>query len=261
VTGFGRGIFLSVLLVIGISSLYSSDGIQYDSVKIAQTLNLRFSTRYIEFHFSKAFAELDTVKGRAEAYDKFCDDVINRMDLPAPSARIRCFLYASESEMRECLGINGGGWAISGEIHTLGLFPVQHECFHVLIDGLMRQPKSPFFAEGIGQYFELTRDSQMVNRDLSIVSKFLDQPIESWAEGTKGFWDSPKEGWITVTYSISGMFVRYLIREFGLYRFKEFYRLISTDTSTPVVAGFERVYRKSLHEAVSSFSDHIRTSR
>ncbi len=42
-----------------------------DSVKIAQTLTQRFSTRFITFHFSKAYAELDSVKAHAETYDPF----------------------------------------------------------------------------------------------------------------------------------------------------------------------------------------------
>jgi hypothetical protein len=53
--------------------------------------------------------------------------------------------------------------------------------FPLLFDRSMGQPKSPFFAEGIGQHFELARDSQGVSRDLSIVNRFLDQPVESWA--------------------------------------------------------------------------------
>lgn len=241
-------------------SVVHPDEFKYDSVKIAQTLTSRFTTHYIEFHYSKAFAEIETIKAQAESYDRFCDDVIRGLNLVAPSSRIKCFAYSSQDEMRQCLGIDGGGWAIMDEIHTLGLFPIQHECFHILFNGAVGRPKSAFFVEGIGQYFELTRDTQMVSRDSAIVRKYLNLPIESWANGTKQFWDSPKEGWITITYSISGMFVRRLIQQFGLIRFKEFYRIIDDKTSTTVVDGFERVYGTSLHEFVNDFSDHFRSS-
>jgi len=260
-TLFGRSVFVFILLACSTSRLYSLDEFKYDSVRIAQTLTLRFSTRYIEFHYSRAFTELDTVKARAETYDRFCDDVIRGLDIVAPGSRIKCFLYSSEEEMRHCLGIGGGGWAVIDEIHTLGLFPVQHECFHILFNGAIGHPKSAFFIEGIGQYFELTRDTGMVSRDLAIVKKYLDQPIESWAIGTKEFWDSPMEGWITVTYSLSGMFVRYLIQEFGLIRFKEFYHSIGDSSPTTVVDGFERVYGRSLHTCVGNFSADVRSSQ
>ncbi len=95
----------------------------------------------------------------------------------------------------------------------------------------------------------------MVSRDRSIVKKFLDQPIESWVDGTKDFWDSPKDDWITVTYSISGIFVRDLIQESGLDRFKEFFRLTGNDSATSVPDGFKQVYGMTLHEAVTSFAD------
>ena len=272
-TALSRWLSVSTTMALGILSLCSldapasgttlvmqTDELKYDSVKIAQTLTFRFTTRYIEFHYSKAFAELDTIKALAETYDRFCDDAIRELALIPPSSRIRCFAYSSGDEMRQCLGIDGGGWAIIDEIHTLGLFPIQHECFHILFNGAVGHPKSAFFIEGIGQYFELTRDTQMVSRDLTIVRKYLDQPIESWANGTKGFWDSPQDGWITVTYSISGMFVRHLIQKFGLNRFKDFYRTIDDNATTTIADGFKRVYGSSLHEFINDFSNQMRSS-
>ncbi|MBI3004705.1 MAG: hypothetical protein HYY49_04745, partial [Ignavibacteriales bacterium] len=154
---------------------------------------------------------------------------------------------------RRCIGFSGGGFALLNEIHTLGLFPIEHESVHILFNHAVAHSKSQFFAEGIVQYFEHSRDSSAYERDLGIARKNLDQPIMKWIIGKKDFWDAPKDDWITVTYPISGVFVRYVIDKYGFLAFKEFYKKTENGSTVTVEEAFENTFSSKLADDVAEF--------
>ena len=155
--------------------------------------------------------------------------------------------------MRQCTGFPGGGFALLNEIHTLGLFPIEHESVHILFNSSVAYTNSQFFAEGVTQYFEHSRDTTVYLRDLEIVRKNLNQPIKDWINGTKNFWDSPKDDWITVTYPISGVFVRFLIDKYGLKAFKDFYKTMSGPSNISVADAFQNAFDSNLGHDISEF--------
>ncbi|MBI4429396.1 MAG: hypothetical protein HY562_09795 [Ignavibacteriales bacterium] len=231
----------------------NDDGLKYDSVAIAKTLTGTLSTRHFTFHYSKDMKNLAELKARSERYDSVCDDVLRRLQLKKPKFSIRCFIYANGEEMNRCIGFSGGGFALMNEIHTLGFFSIEHESVHILFNSDVAYTKSQFFAEGIVQYFEHNRDGSAYQRDLDIVQRHLDQPVRDWIVGKKDFWDSPKDDWITVTYPISGAFVRFIIDQYGFLDFKAFYKMSANESKLTVEEAFEDTFRSRLNDDIAEF--------
>ncbi len=231
------------------SSAIFSFNFQRDEIE--KRLGLQFESRYYTFRFSEKL-NFDTLQAKSIEYDQFCDNVIRLLELSAPTEKIQCYIYSDESEAALTGFLHsGGGFALpKNEIHTFGYFALEHESAHILFNNAVCWPQSSFFSEGLRQFVEHKLYPHLLERDKDIAKRYLDQPIESWANGTKDFWESAKDDWITVSYPISGLFVRFLIDAHGLDKFKEFYRKLDISLSVDLENKFSDVYKTPLHNAI-----------
>jgi hypothetical protein len=117
----------------------------------------------------------------------------------------------------------------------------------VLFNYAVAQPHNNFFNEGIRQYYEYITDAKSLAAGRKTVRKYLNEPIEKWANGSIYFFGTPTENRWPVAYPASGLFVKFLIDHHGLEKFKQFYR------KTDIEAGFLEVYGKPLADMVEEW--------
>ena len=106
---------------------------------------------------------------------------------------------------------------------------------------------SSFFSEGIVQYYLFTTSREKLETAKGIVKKYLNEPIEKWADGSVSFWVVPAENGYSVAYPASGLFVKVLIDQHGLAKFKQFYK------KTDIETGFMEVYGTPLVKMIDEW--------
>jgi hypothetical protein len=119
----------------------------------------------------------------------------------------------------------------------------------VLFNYAVAQPHNNFFNEGIRQYYEYITDAKSLAEGRKTVRKYLNEPIEKWANGSIYFFGTPTENRWPVAYPASGLFVKYLIDNHGLDKFKQFYGKLDVE------AGFQEVYGKHLTDMVKQWKE------
>jgi len=211
----------------------------------ARYLPRRLESAYYVFHYSKRVPEFETIKSKAIQLDDFCNKALIDLELTKPVFKIPCYIYSSETEKFIFTGFPGGGAVTYGrDIHSLGFGSIEHETVHALFNNLVSEPSGNFFNEGIQQYYEQKIYPEVLARDKELSKKYMNEPIEKWANDSINFFSTPSENGRFLAYPISGLFVKYLLENYGLSKFKEFY--IKTDTES----GFEEVYGETLKDVV-----------
>jgi hypothetical protein len=211
-------------------------------------LNRKVVSKHYEFHYSDKFFGSDTIQTKAANFDKYCDEAIDKLELDQPDYKIQCYVYSDENEKLLLSGAPGrGGVTYGKEIHVLGFDIVEHESIHVLFNSAVAQPNNNFFNEGIRQYYEYITDPNSLEEGRKTIRKYLNEPIEKWANGSIYFFGTPSENGWPVAYPASGLFVKFLIDHHGLDKFKRFYRRVDID------AGFLEVYGKPLEDMVEEW--------
>lgn len=213
-------------------------------------LSYKLESRYYVFHYSDKTVDIEMLKSRAAAFDNYCDEVVLRLELDKPDYKINAYIYSDENEKLLLSGSPGGGAVTYGkEIHTLGFGCIEHETVHVLFNNAVAEPNNNFFNEGIRQYYEYITNPESLEEGKKTVKKYLNEPIEKWANGSVYFFSTPSvNGW-PVAYPASGLFVKFLIDHHGLEKFKEFYKKKDIENE------FLEVYRKSLADMIKEWKN------
>jgi len=213
-------------------------------------LNRNLTSGYHVFHYSGKVSDFKELKEKAAHLEKYCDEAIEKLSLARPDYKIHCYIYSDENEKLLLSGTPGrGGVTYGQEIHSLGFDAVEHETIHVLFNSEVGQPNNNFFNEGVRQYYEYVSNPESLAEGRKVVAKYLNEPIEKWADGSIYFFNTPAVNRWPVAYPASGLFVKFLIDNHGLERFKEFYR------KTDINSGFLDVYGKSLADMVKEWKD------
>ena len=213
-------------------------------------LNRTTTSRHYVFHYSDHIADDGKFNIKANHFDQYCDEAITKLELENPDYKIHCYIYADQNEKFVLSGTPGpGGVSYGKEIHTLGFDFVEHESIHVLFNNAVAHGNSTFFGEGIRQYYEYITDSDSLAAGRKTIRKYLNEPIEKWANGSIFFFGTPTENRWPVAYPASGLFVKYLIDNHGLDKFKQFYGKLDVE------AGFLEVYGKPLAEMVKEWKE------
>jgi hypothetical protein len=217
-------------------------------------LNRTTTSRHYVFHYSDKIADAGRLSVKANHFDQYFDEAITRLELEQPDYKIHCYIYADENEKFILSGTPGpGGVTYGKEIHTLGFDFVEHESVHVLFNNAVAQPNNNFFNEGIRQYYEYITDAKSLAAGRKTVRKYLNEPIEKWANESINFFGTPTENRWPVAYPASGLFVKYLIDNYGLDKFKQFYGKLDIE------AGFLDVYGEPLADVVKEWKDAEKT--
>jgi hypothetical protein len=213
-------------------------------------LNRTTTSRHYVFHYSDKIADTSKFNVKANHFDQYCEEAIARLELEQPDYKIHCYIYTDENEKFVLSGTPGpGGVTYGKEIHTLGFDFIEHESIHVLFNYAVAQPNNNFFNEGIRQYYEYITDTKSLAEGRKTVRKYLNEPIEKWANGSIYFFGTPTENRWPVAYPASGLFVKYLVDNHGLDKFKQFYRKLDVE------AGFLEVYGKPLADMVKEWKE------
>jgi hypothetical protein len=121
-----------------------------------------------------------------------------------------------------CPGNSSAGFSIRGEIHTNGynVGLVKHEYSHYLFDNTIKQDNNPaFFVEGCVEYVTNINDSTLFRKRVETAKKFKD--TLNYADliiYNKDFYGQYSE----TNYSVCGIFVKYIIDQFGVDNFKKY---------------------------------------
>ncbi|WP_462252963.1 hypothetical protein [Ferruginibacter sp.] len=192
-------------------------------IKLASPL---FSAIYV----SKTFKDtIDYIKLNREL-QLYSKQFLTVYKLPMPVKKISWFLHSNMQEYGTmsgmfgltCPGNNSAGFSIRGEIHTNGFNTglVKHEYSHFLFDNTIPQDNNPaFFVEGCVEYVTNLNDSNLLKQRLAIAKKFKDSlNYTDLIINNKDFYGQYSEA----NYSICGIFVKYIIDNFGVEAFKKY---------------------------------------
>ena len=254
---FPGGLFQYTIVQKGVPSHFGNlTDNQFDPSKYtdlakerARYLDRRLESKYFAFHYSPKAPDIETLQQRAVDFDNYVEEINITLALGKPDYKVQVYLYADEKEKLLLSGHPGpsGGWAYGREIHLLGFGSLEHETTHVLFNSAVSAGNSNFFSEGIVQYYLFTTSREKLETAKGIVKKHLKEPIEKWADGSVSFWATPAENKYPVAYPASGLFVKVLIDQHGLAKFKQFYK------KTDIETGFMEIYGTPLAKMIDEW--------
>ncbi len=199
--------------------------------------NLKF-TNYIkkpselfsDIYVSKTFIDTIDYINLNKNLQLYAKQFLSIYNLKMPLNKISWFIHSNMQEYGTmsgmfgltCTGNNSAGFSIRGEIHTNGynIGLVKHEFSHYLFDNTINQDNNPaFFVEGCVEYVTNINNSSLFKQRIEIAQKYKD--TLNYADlivANKDFYGQYSES----NYSICGIFVKYLIDQFGVETFKKY---------------------------------------
>ncbi len=152
------------------------------------------------------------------------------------------------------------GTVFMKQLHCVGFYTglIKHEAFHAIWEKSVGFTTNVFFIEGIQGFYEWGQDTSKINRDYKMLNSYLDY-IKSpdfkdlVLDGSQySFWGKAPshDGW-TIAYPLSGLFVKYLVDNWGIELFKEVY------VAEDMTIAFKEVYKKTVDELIADFIKQI----
>lgn len=185
-----------------------------------------FSSIYVSKTFKDSINYLKLYKNLIAYVRQF----ISIYKLKVPIKKFDWFIHSNMTEYGTmsgmfgltCPGNNSAGFSIREEIHTNGVNTglVKHEYSHFLFDSYIPQDKNPaFFIEGCVEYVTNLNDKELYKKRITIAKEFRDSlKYTDLIINNQDFYGQYSDG----NYSISGVFVKYLIDKFGVEKFKNY---------------------------------------
>jgi len=143
------------------------------------------------------------------------------------------------------------GTVFMKQLHCVGFSVglIKHEGFHAIWEKSVGLSINSFFSEGIQEYYQWGNDTSIANKNTRMLRKHSDYDMTALV--VKGemqaFWGGPAENNWPIAYSLSGLFVKYLIENWGLESFKEMYVIEDKNIA------FRKIYDKTAEELISDF--------
>lgn len=148
------------------------------------------------------------------------------------------------------------GTTFMNQLHCVGfsIGLIKHEAFHVIWEESVGFTTNSFFIEGIEGYYAWGQDTSRVisnYRRLDSHFEYIKSPdfkeliLEGSTYSFLGKAPSP-DGW-TIAYPLSGLFVKYLIDNWGLEFFKKMYVIEDKNFA------FKEIYNKTVDELITDF--------
>lgn len=223
----------------------------------------RSSTEYFNLFVDKNFPS-------TKISDSVVIDICEKMKIPNPDFKINAFLHDDANSVRlfsnfffmtGCDTLEKDFFinttTMNGiHINGLDLEMIKHETFHLLWNTIVGSPgNSSFLNEGIQEYYQQLSDSTRINKNIEILMRYANYNIENLVIRGNGqdFWGGPSENNWPIAYNISGLFVKYLIDNWGLETFKQFY--ILTDRKE----AYEKIYSLTHMEIIEEFYNWIKS--
>ena len=218
------------------------DGQVIDIDKIRKSNYNKSSSKYYKLFVDKHFPKSTNIS------DSVVIDICERLELSFPDFRINAFIHDDANAVRlfanffpltgcdtlekdvliNTVSMNGI------HINGLDLEFIKHETFHLLWNTIVGSPgNQAFLSEGIQEYYQQLLDSTRIQRNIEILKQHSDYAIEKLIlrGDMNDFWGGPAENNWPIAYNISGLFVKYLIDNWGLDTYKRFYTMTDRENA------------------------------
>lgn len=213
------------------------------------------SALFSAIYISKTFADtIDQVKINKELQDYATQFLsIYRIDMPVKKSS--WFIHSNMQEYGTmsgmfgltCPGNNSAGFSIRGEIHTNGfnLGLLKHEYSHMLFDNSIPQDHNPaFFVEGCVECVTNLNDKVLLTQRIAIAKQYKDSlPYADLILHNKDFYGQ----YSSANYSICGIFVQYLVDQYGVNAFKQYCLAGDKEAATKLI------FKQSFGELVEGY--------
>jgi hypothetical protein len=241
-----------------------NDSTIIDVAKISEYNYNKSSTKYYNLFVDKKLGEINIS-------DSIILDICDKTQLPLPEFKINAFLHNDPNATRlfsnfyfaagcETLEptMKFGNVQIDG-IHTTGndINFVKHETFHYVWEKLVGERPNEFFNEGIQKYYEFLNDTAVLSYSKNIQQKYADYDLTNLVTvgNMEVFWnDTPRENNWTIAYELSGLFVKYLIDNWGLNKFKQFF------VSKNIEESFIKYYELTSKEIILNYNQWVKNN-
>jgi hypothetical protein len=237
--------------------------------EVAARLTQRFETENYIFYY----ADGDTIEfDRCESYAKWGLDYLGVI-LPK---KIEFFKFRSFEEMEEALSRVSGGRAFPDEVAYATCWEWHnHECMHILAHFWASQNYPPsFFIEGmaVAHEFDPYNDGWISRWNRAWIDEpFIDIVKKLKTEGklsplsgimeSQAFLSFRKNEGDLVAYPQAGVFIAYLIKTYGLEKFREVYSTLNYEDTLPVIQNqFATTYKVSLEKLEQDWLTSLETT-
>lgn len=218
-----------------------------------------YSSKHFDYYFSKNdSAIIDTFW-----QEKYYAWLVEKLQVNVQE-KIQYYKYRDNAHIKRVTGKMGNGFA---ELETYKIHTIweedNHESVHIIVTQLIGHPPA-IFNEGIAvahqaNYFKYPVFIPDWNgQDFNILAKNFKQngkipPLDKLL-GIYSFWDYGEE----ITYPVSGSFVQYLIKQYGLEKMKSFITICDfNDSKEKIRAYFNSTYGISIEAAWSEWNYYI----
>jgi len=214
----------------------------------------KIENKYLEAYFSCKYKTISQYQGSIdEVIDSF-DDFCRLYNVTQPSQKLKFFIHQDQLEINIVSGDpkpgTTGGIVIDSLIHAVGMDKelLLHEGVHFIFNYNSRSPNA-FFNEGIPSSFALFQHPERIAKDCELIKDNLD--IADLITGKTEFWKGPYKDGQCLSYPISGLFVKFLIDQYGIDKLRRAYQY------PDITEGFKTVYNVKLPEIVTEWGIYI----
>lgn len=196
----------------------------------ATNYNQKTSGLFSAIYVSKTFSDTINYRKLNSDLKSYAQQFLSVYKLKMPAKNVDWFIHSTMNEYGTmsgmfgltCPGNNSAGFSIRGEIHTNGFNTelVKHEYSHFLFDNAIAQDNNPaFFVEGCVEYVTNLNDTALFEKRVAVAKTYKDTlNYTDLIVNNKDFYGQYSEA----NYSICGIFVKYIVDNFGVVAFKDY---------------------------------------
>jgi hypothetical protein len=231
--------------ICGYDSVFQSD-LQLIRKNNYEYYPSEFMDYYVSYKLDNI--DIDEIK---QSLKQFCQDFCHFYHLPVPKEKIKAFFHFDQLEILMVSGYwdrcggDIGGLAPKGEIHMKGISPdlISHEFGHKIYESHFgsSDDKPGFLSEGVVRYYFSKNDKKQYRGDLNIALKNIDNIdyLSKFDERTK--FDFHND------YPVSGVFVKYILDNYGVDILNKYY------AQNEFVHRTQFVFHKSIEEFIADY--------
>jgi hypothetical protein len=214
----------------------------------------KIDNKYLEACFSCNYNMISQFQGSIDELIDSFDDFCRIYEVKRPSQKLRFFIHSNQLEINIVSGDpkpgSTGGFVIDSLIHTVGLDKelLIHEGVHFIFNCNLRSPNA-FFNEGIPMSFALFQNPERIRNVCKLIQDNLD--ITDLITGKEEFWKGPYKNGQCLSYTISGLFIKFLIDYYGIDKLKRVYQY------PDITQGFKIIYNVELPMIVTEWKKFV----
>lgn len=214
----------------------------------------KINNQYLEASFSCRYGLISQFQRSLDDLIDIFDDFCRRYKVNPPAQKLKFFIHSDQLEINIVSGDpkpgTTGGFVADNLIHTVGLDKelLTHEGVHFIFNFSSNSPNA-FFNEGIPMSFALYLHPEQIKNDCILIQDNLE--IVDLITGERWFWNGPYKNGQCLSYQISGLFVKFLIDNYGIDKLKKLYQY------TELNEGFRAVYNKEIAVLAEEWKNYI----